>query len=53
MEARTEVEEALTEMPVVVESTRVVQSEVRHEPVPTSGWWPDLEAAIAEDESPF
>ncbi|KHA60429.1 hypothetical protein NL53_10145 [Vibrio variabilis] len=53
VEARTEVEEALTETPVVVESTRVVQPEVRPEPVPTAGWWPDLEAAIAEDESPF
>lgn len=53
VETRTEVEEAPTETPVVVESTRVVQPEVRHEPVPTSGWWPDLEAAIAEDESPF
>ncbi|MFL0906057.1 helix-turn-helix domain-containing protein [Vibrio parahaemolyticus] len=52
VETRTEVLEAITEVPVV-ESARVIQPEVRHEPVPTSGWWPDLEAAIAEDELPF
>lgn len=53
VETRTEVEEALTETPVVVESTPSLQPESRHESVPTSGWWTDLEEAIAEDESPF
>ncbi|WP_061011075.1 helix-turn-helix domain-containing protein [Vibrio sp. CUB2] len=53
VETRTEVEEALTEMPVVVEPTPALQPESSHESVPASDWWADVEEAIAEDESPF
>ncbi|WP_155654213.1 helix-turn-helix domain-containing protein [Aliivibrio fischeri] len=49
---RTDVEETISEIRTVVESTPSTQSEVSHESVPSSDWWNDLEAEIA-NESPF
>ncbi len=52
MGTRPDVEEPVSEILAVVESTPLTQPEVNHESVPSSDWWNDLEAEIA-DKSPF
>ncbi len=49
---RTEDSEPEPEILVDVESSPLIQPEVSQEPVPTSSWWDDFEAELAE-ESPF
>ncbi|CAK2185109.1 Helix-turn-helix domain-containing protein [Vibrio crassostreae] len=52
VEIRTEDSEPAPEILVNVESSPLIQPEVSQEPVPTSSWWDDFEAELAE-ESPF